>query len=289
MHDYQVLNLNSYESQYVNMVYQLLANGEKRKTRNGETRAIFGTDLNIAVSEEFPLLRGRKLFYKPVIGELAAMFRGPTNIEDFKKFGCNYWDEWGDMEGYLKLDYGNAWIDFNGVNQLEQLVNGMIKDPTGRRHIVSGWRPDRIPELSLPCCHLLYQFYIREGKYIDMIWYQRSADFMIGVPADVILGATWLHVLARELFLKTGIPYAPGNLKMVFGDTHIYGNHIEQAHQYLEQYNEFGQDITLVNTSKPFIASCLAESMSTFLPDQLEIENYDKGQYMPTIKFPLNV
>lgn len=284
-----IFNAYSYERQYVEIVKAILEQGEKRVTRNGETFAAFGTTLEIDVSQEFPLLRGRRLFYKPVIGELAAMFRGPKNIEDFKKFGCNYWDEWGDMEGYLKLDYGNAWIDFNGVNQLEQLVNGMIKDPTGRRHIVSGWRPDRIPELSLPCCHLLYQFYIREGKYIDMIWYQRSADWMIGVPADAILGATWMHVLARELHCKTGINYMPGTLKMVFGDTHIYGNHVDQAEQYTRQCDEYYDEQYIINTSRPFIASCMAESMATFIPDQLEIENYDRGQYMTAIKFPLNV
>lgn len=271
--------VDHYEEQYVNIVEKLLLTGEQRKVRNGETYAMFGAHLDIDVNKSFPLLRGRQMFYKPVLGELAAMFRGPTNIEDFKKFGCNYWDEWGDMEGYLKLDYGNSWIDFNGVNQLEELVNSIRLDPTGRRHIVTGWRPDRLKELSLPCCHMLYQFYVRDGKYLDMIWYQRSADWMVGVPADVILGTAWLAILAAET------AYEPGRLKMVFGDTHIYGNHVEGAIKYLRQWSEV-RDVG--SGILPYTVSG-GTTMQTFKPEDIVIQNYLPGYYKPAIKFQLNV
>ncbi len=271
--------VSKYEQDYAKMVETILSHGERRQVRNGETYAMFGAALSIDVSKGFPLLQGRKLYYKPVLGELAAMFRGPTNIGDFQKFGCNYWDEWGDMEGYLKVDYGNSWLDFNGVNQLEQLVDGIKKDPTGRRHIVTGWRPDILPELSLPCCHLLYQFYIREGKYIDMIWYQRSADWMIGVPSDVILGAAWLAILGEQ----TG--YEPGMLKMAFGDTHIYTNHVDGAVEYLRQVSRIPEG---ASGSFPYdVAPGI--SMETFDPNDITINGYEQGVYKPAIKFKLNV
>lgn len=273
--------MRGYEEKYALIVQKILTSGELRETRNGSTRALFGETLSFSIEKEFPLLRGRKLFYKPVLGEFAAMLRGPTNIEDFKKFGCNYWDEWGDMEGHLKLDYGNSWIDFNGINQLKNLVDGIKRDPTGRRHIVTGWRPDRLAELSLPCCHMLYQFYVREGKYIDMIWYQRSADWMVGVPSDAILAAAWTIALAAE----TG--YKPGRVTMMFGDTHIYGNHIEKAELYLKQldYNIWNCDDV-----QPFKYSyLLSTKLDTFEPNHILVDNYIRGQYQPAIKFELNV
>lgn len=271
----------SYEEQYVNILNQILINGEGRKVRNGKTLALFGQALSFSITNEFPLLRGRKLFYKPVLGELAAMLRGPKTVEDFKKFGCNYWDAWGDDDDRLELDYGNAWIDFNGVNQLAQLIEGIKADPTGRRHLVTGWRPDRLDELSLPCCHMLYQFYVREGKYIDMIWYQRSADWMIGVPSDAILAAAWNIIVAAE----TG--YKPGKVTMMFGDTHVYSNHIGNADLYLDQYNLAQFDNYKY---EPFSYSYrLDTKLSTFEPNHILINNYIEGQYMPAIKFELNV
>lgn len=282
-----------YETDYAEIVREILGEGEERVTRNGNTLALFGVTLDVDISWEFPLLRGRKLFYKPVLGELATMFKGPKNIQDFKENGCNYWDAWGTENGSLNLDYGNAWIDFNGVNQLEELVKGIKKDPTGRRHIVTGWRPDRLKELSLPCCHLLYQFYVREGKYIDMIWYQRSADWMVGVPSDVILAAAWLIVLGNEVNLR------PGRVKLVFGDTHIYENHIPNALKYLRQRAALGVSWHIGSTLPSFSdirnieynlvnTESIGVKMRSFEPENLEILNYE-SQCMPAIKFELNV
>lgn len=269
---------NNWEvTQYSTLINRIMDGGEKRKSRAGNVYSIFGEKLVIDVSEEFPLLRGRKLFYKPVLGEFAAMLRGPKSIADFKEFGCNYWDAWGaGNEGLLNLDYGNAWIDFNGVNQLENLVKTINTNPLDRRLIVSGWRPDRLGDLSLPCCHLLYQFYIREGKYIDMIWYQRSVDTMIGLPSDIILAAAWVGILANE----TG--YAPGKVYMMLGDTHIYENHITGTMDYLRALKKvkFDQELPL----KYAIDS--KAKLSNFRPEMIEIQNYHPAE---AIKFELNV
>lgn len=275
--------------QYAPLIDRILKKGEKRKTRNADTYSLFGESLTIDVSREFPLLRGRKMFYNGVLGELAAFFRGPKNVEDFQKFGCNYWNAWGnntevldalgDPEkgkriGDINVDYGNAWLDFNGVNQLEELVQRIKSNPTDRRLIVSGWRPDRLHELSLPCCHMLYQWYVREGKYLDMVWYQRSVDTMVGLPSDIVLCAAWNIILAQQCGLN------PGVIKLFLGDTHIYANHLEPTLDYLKQLQKADFSHPIAYTIKMDV------EYSTFVPEQLEIYNYNPS---PAVKFELNV
>ena len=177
--------------EYPNLIRKILKEGSLRHTRAGNTLSIFGEMLKIDISVGLPITRGRKLYVKPILGELAALLRGPKSIEDFKKFGCNYWDSWADQEGKLNLDYGNAWRNFNGVDQLKDLVTTLKTNPTDRRMIITGWRPDNLKSLSLPCCHLLYQWYVREDKFLDMIWYQRSVDVMVGLPSDIVLASVW--------------------------------------------------------------------------------------------------
>lgn len=264
--------------QYSKLINRILHKGDRRETRAGACYSLFGEAMVIDLSKGFPLLQGRKMFYKPVFGEMAAMLRGPKHVDDFRKFGCNYWDEWAASDGSMKLDYGNAWIDFNGVNQIAQLVDKLKNNPTDRRMIVSGWRPDHIAELSLPCCHMLYQWYVREGKYLDMIWYQRSVDTMVGLPSNVIQASVWNMLLANEC------GYIPGTVKMVLGDTHIYANHVAPTLEYLRQLNEVArvqqpQEGFLYNLDK-------SATVTNFRPDMLEISGYNP---MPAIKFELNV
>lgn len=261
--------------QYAQLIQKILHSGEKRSSRAGDVYTIFGETLDIDITTSFPLLRGRKLFYKPVLGELAAMLRGPKTIEDFKKFGCNYWDAWNDGEGNITVDYGNSWIDYNGVNQLESVVDKLINNPYDRRILISGWRPDRLADLSLPCCHLLYQWYVRKDKYLDMIWYQRSVDTMVGLPSDIILAAAWTAVLA----FQTG--YVPGKIKMMLGDTHIYANHLEGTLEYLRQLNNVPMD-----TPHHSYGVNSNATVFNFKPDMFEIQNYEPAD---KIKFELNV
>ena len=231
-----------FEQDYVNLINRILREGEFRQTRNAETVSIFGATLDIDMQghyNEFPLLRGRRMFYKGVFGELDAMLAGASTIQEFEEHGCNYWAQWADEDGNLNIDYGNSWLDFNGVNQVEELIKGLKEDPNDRRHIITGWRPDRLKELSLPCCHMLYQWYVRDGEYLDMIWYQRSVDVMVGLPSDIILAYAWNILIATQ----TG--YKPGKVKMVLGDTHIYSSHISNVHKYLQQVDVASRDITL--------------------------------------------
>jgi len=271
--------------QYAKLIQKIMHSGQKRETRNVSTYSIFGELIEIDISTHFPLLNGRKLFYKPVLGELAAMLRGPKHIDDFKKFGCNYWNSWGykkdahDInnahgpdEGHIEVDYGNAWLDFNGFNQLEDVVNKLQNNPADRRIIVSGWRPDRLDKLSLPCCHMLYQWYVR-GDTLDMVWYQRSVDTMVGLPSDIILCAAWNIILANQC------GYKPGVIKLVLGDTHIYDNHINGTLDYLRQLNNCEE------AKVPYEIDPKA-TISNFRPEMLTL-----GEYQPQDKlgFELNV
>lgn len=260
----------SYEANYKKLVKKILDTGELRAGRNGNTKAIFGETLTIDLNSGFPLLTSRRIYYKGVFGELAAMLRGPKTLKDFKDYGCNYWDLWARADGNIDIDYGNAWLDFNGVNQLEALVTGLIENPHGRRHMVMGWRPDRLDKVSLPCCHYAYQWYVRDNKYLDMLWHQRSVDTMIGLPSDVVFASAWNIILANEVGL------IPGKITFTLGDTHIYEEHIEQAKEYLTL-------LTLELPGYRLTAPKMA-CHTMFTPSWIEIENYS---YLTEMKFEL--
>ena len=217
-----------YENAYSQLVSEVYIEGNNRPTRNANTRSVFGKTMVVheLVHGQFPILKGRKMYPKPVFGELAAFLKGPKTLKDFEDEGCNYWSKWGNEDGTIDIDYGNSWLDFNGVNQLESVLDSLATDPSGRRHIISGWRPDMLDSLNLPCCHLLYQWYVNDDM-LEMIWYQRSVDLMIGLPSDVLLAAAWNILMAEHLGLR------PGKLTFMLGDVHIYESHIEYANDYL--------------------------------------------------------
>ena len=216
-----------FEHEYALWMNEILEHGERVEGRNGATRKVPFLDISFD-TRHMPLLIGRRSFYKGVAGEYAAFLRGPKSAQDFKDWGCNYWDGWADEDGSLRVDYGNAWLE--PINQIEEVINGLKYNPHARRHLIDAWNPSALADLSLPCCHYSYQFYVREEGYLDLLWNQRSADWCIGVPADAILAAIMNHTFAHAANLK------PGRVKMSFGDCHIYENHVEGAYQYLRNY-----------------------------------------------------
>ena len=224
---------SQYEERYAQLVREILVEGNSRETRNAPTRATFGKML--VVNElswgQFPILSCRKMYPRGVLGEFAAFLKGPKSVEDFTNEGCNYWNKWAADDGSLTLDYGNLWRDFNGVDQIDELLNSLSTDPHGRRHIISGWNPANLGSVTLPCCHLLYQWFV-EGNSLQMIWYQRSVDTMIGLPSDVILAAAWNILIAEHLGLN------PGKLVFMLGDTHIYESHVENAFEYVRRVEQ---------------------------------------------------
>jgi len=256
--------MQDFELEYAALIDEVLRTGVKKRARNGETTSLFGMSLTVDnIAEVFPLIQGRKMFPNGVFGEWAAMIRGPKHIDDFKKFGCNFWEKWCNEGGSIDVDYGNAWLDFDGVNQIEELRNTLMHNPNDRRMIVTGWRPNRLQHLNLPCCHYNYQFHVADGE-LNMIWTQRSVDMMIGLPSDIILAAVWLITLANDVGLK------PGRVKMDFGDCHVYAEHYLQAAEYVKrvQTNEL-QPVTYELMVGPGMHMCLFE------PTDIALGNYE--------------
>lgn len=218
-----------YEKDYMALISDIMQNGNERPTRNHPTKAVFGRMLVVdeLTYGEFPILLGRRMYPKGIFGELAAFLKGPKTVKDFQDEGCNYWNKWSDEDGRIHVDYGNSWLDFNGTNQLEATLTSLAEDPYGRRHLISGWRPDNLSNLSLPCCHLLYQWFVNNDR-LEMIWYQRSVDTMVGLPSDVVLAAAWNVLMADQVGLN------PGRLTFMLGDTHIYKSHMLDVGYYME-------------------------------------------------------
>jgi len=230
------------EEAYRALVIHVLNNGVNIKGRNGNTIEVFGTSLKLKVSDNlFPLITGRKMFYKGIIGEAITLMQTDTtklNVKTFEKNGCNYWKLWS-------YDNGDLIIDYPVKHKFLKLIKDIKKDPYSRRHIVNLWNEHNVENniLNLPCCHYNYQFNIQNNK-INMIWTQRSADLMIGVPSDMILATIYLRVIAAA----TG--YEANEITMNFGSTHIYEEHLDNARIYTQMPHKLSP--TLKITDKPF-------------------------------------
>lgn len=249
----------NYEKQYLQIVEKILNKGILKETRNSRTLSTFGEVLDIDCLEHwyFPIITSRKIFTKWVIWEYAAFLRGPKHLEDFEKFGCNYWKLWAKKDWSINVDYWNKWIDFNWVNQLNDLIEKLRNNPNDRRLLINSWDPSNLKDLDLPCCHYAYQFYVRDWK-LDILWHQRSADFMVWVPSDIILAALMVITISNEAWLT------PGRIKMVFWDTHIYEDHIESATQQIKR-EPFG----------PCLYKYTPKDIYDFIPEDIVFSDYD--------------
>ena len=279
-----------YNQKYLNIAEDILRYGHQREGRNGVVRSIPFQDLMFDMRNDyFPLITSRKIYYDGVFGEYAAMIRGPKNIKDFQKWGCNYWNEFGDPDtGELRLSYGNSWLDFNGVNQVEELLYNLKHHRYDRRHIITAWNPKGMQDLTLPPCHFLYQFYVdqtvasfdhaRNGPNdndtsdtLSMIMYSRSGDWMVGVPSDMVFGATMLAHISALVNLK------PGTLKLFVADAHIYLEHFTKAQEQIENGYRWVD-------AKYSIQPQVGLNYNEFQPKHMDIYNYEpKG----SIKYEL--
>lgn len=258
-----------FESAYKSLVFKVLVLGEMRETRNSKTRTLFGERLVVKMPKgRFPLLNGRKIFHKGVFGELAAMLRGPKHIDDFKKWGCNYWDLWAKEDGSIEVDYGNAWMD-----QIPALKYNLANDPTNRRMLIDGWRPERLYYLDLPCCHYSYQFHVSNIGELNMVWTQRSVDVMVGLPSDIVFAYAWLIMVANEF------GYVPGRIVMNFGDTHIYESHVKNAQEY------YDRPIAHLSTARYELNCEPGKDFTKFEPSDIIITDYNP---QPKLEFDLH-
>lgn len=213
---------------YADLLGKVLQEGKKVKGRNGYTLQISGASIKWDVSDTVMLFpTARKLYLQGILGELAALVREPHHINDFKAWGCNYWDQFGDKDGKLKLDYGNAWKA--GVDQIDRVKKALLSKSTryNRDLMIVGWRPNYIGKLTLPCCHFAYQYLCDMDNNLHLIWYQRSADIMVGIPSDIILANLMLIAMAYEVDLF------PDSVTMHIGSAHIYQKHLVNAEKVL--------------------------------------------------------
>ena len=216
---------------YKNLVQYVLNNGTLRKNRTGiDTISLFGTwwthDMNLGL----PILTTKKINTKACIHELLWFIKGDTNIRYLNDNGVHIWDAWANEKGELGPIYGKQWTDFgpNHINQLDYVVNEIKTNPNSRRIVLSGWNPSDLKDMSLPPCHVLYQFYAEpETKQLSLCVYMRSADLFLGVPFDIAEGGLLLSMVAKVT------DYKPSKLTYFFGDTHIYINHVGQLHTQL--------------------------------------------------------
>ena len=217
--------------QYLDMLRYVLENGVDKMDRTGVgTRSVFGQQMRFDLSRGFPLMTTKKMHLKSIIHELLWFIKGDTNVKYLQDNGVRIWNEWADENGDLGPIYGSQWRNWNGegIDQLAQVVDKLKNNPNDRRMIVSAWNVSKIPEMHLPPCHMMFQFYVANGKLSCML-YQRSYDMFLGVPFNIASYALLTMMLAQVCNLE------PGEFVHTLGDTHIYHNHFEQVKEQLRR------------------------------------------------------
>ena len=208
--------------QYHELCREILDSGKQKGDRTGTgTVSIFGAQSRYDLSEGFPLLTTKKVHLKSIIHELLWFISGSTNIKYLVDNGVKIWNEWADENGDLGPVYGKQWRDFNGVDQLAEVIETIKTNPNSRRIIISAWNPAEISSMKLPPCHTFIQFYVVDGTLSCQL-YQRSADVFLGVPFNIASYALLTMMIAQVTGLEAG------DFVHVLGDAHIYNNHFEQ-------------------------------------------------------------
>jgi thymidylate synthase len=220
--------------QYLKLLDHTLKNGVQKSDRTGTgTVSVFGYQMRFNLQDGFPMLTTKKLHLKSIIHELLWFLQGDTNVKYLKDNGVSIWNEWANEQGELGPVYGYQWRswpshDGQKVDQITQVVNSLKNNPDSRRHLVCAWNVGDVDKMALPPCHILYQFYVADGKLSCQL-YQRSADIFLGVPFNIASYALLTLMMAQVTGLK------PGEFIHTFGDAHIYLNHMEQVNLQLSR------------------------------------------------------
>jgi thymidylate synthase len=279
--------------QWLDTMERVVLGGVRRPDRTGVgTWALFGMQISFDLQQGFPAVTTKKLHTGPMWGELAAFIQGCSHLDDFHRFGCHIWDDNGNADywtpkateaGSLGRIYGVQWRDWlscgpdtgkESTDQLRLLVDGIKRDPYGRRHLVTAWNPGELDQMCLPPCHVLFQCFVRPaalGKVcLDMRVDMRSVDLFLGLPFDVASFATLQHLVAKD----TGL--MPGKLYFQLGDAHVYCNHLEQVMEVLRR-----EPLPL-----PRLKLDPATSLFNFHPDHAQLVGY---QHRGVVSAPMNV
>lgn len=261
---------------YLELLQHALENGSEKKDRTGTgTISIFGHQMRFNLAEGFPLMTTKKLHLKSIIYELLWFLKGETNTKFLTDNGVTIWNEWADAHGDLGHIYGfqwRSWPSYSGksIDQIEKVIQSIRHNPDSRRHIVSAWNVADLENMALPPCHVLFQFYVADGK-LSLQLYQRSADIFLGVPFNIASYSLLLMMVAQVTGLEAG------EFIHTLGDAHIYRNHIEQVRLQLSREPRSLPSMKL----NPGIRSIFGFTYQDF-----SLENYDPH---PHIKGEISV
>ena len=261
---------------YQSFLQHILDNGTEKSDRTGTgTKSVFGYQMRYDLSKVFPLVTTKKVHLKSIIYELLWFLKGDTNVKYLNDNGVNIWNEWCDENGDLGQIYGKQWVSWKGLNnnvhnQISDVIHSLKHNPHSRRMIVSAWNVGEIHKMALPPCHLLFQFYVADGKLSCQL-YQRSADAFLGVPFNIASYALLTMMIAQVTNLELG------EFVHTFGDAHIYDNHLEQ--------------VKLQLTREPFTLPTMklnpeVKNILDFKYEDFTLENYLSH---PSIKAPVAI
>ena len=299
--------MNTLDKKYQDLLQDILDNGIQKSDRTGTgTLSVFGRQIRHNMKQGFPILTTKKVAWKQVVSELLWFLTGQTNISFLLKHNNHIWDgdaykryervwnwdldeplpmkdfierikadnEFAKVWGELGPIYGKQWRKWDGSNgridQIDDLVRNLKENPDSRRLMVSAWNVGELDQMTLPPCHYGFQCYVRDGKYLSLMWNQRSVDTFLGLPFNIASYGLLLELLANEVGM------IPDELICNLGDVHLYSNHIEQAK---EQIGRTSFDLPKLKTDVKIDGICCAT------PDDFVLEGY---QSHPTIKAPLS-
>jgi len=220
--------------QYLDLMRRVRDEGVRKEDRTGTgTLSVFGHQMRFPLADGFPAVTTKKLHLRSIIYELLWFLRGDTNVAYLRENGVSIWDEWADEEGELGPVYGYQWRSWptpggGSVDQVRDVIQQIKDNPDSRRHIVSAWNVGELSQMALPPCHLLFQFYVADGRLSCQL-YQRSADIFLGVPFNIASYAFLTLMVAQVTELE------PGDFVHTFGDAHLYLNHLEQTDEQLSR------------------------------------------------------
>jgi thymidylate synthase len=262
--------------QYLELMRHVRDHGVRKSDRTGTgTISVFGYQMRIDLGQGFPAVTTKKLHLRSIIHELLWFLKGDTNIRYLNDNGVTIWDEWADEDGNLGPIYGYQWrswpaADGRHIDQISGVLNQLRNYPDSRRIIVSAWNVGEIDSMALPPCHMLFQFYVADGKLSCQL-YQRSADIFLGVPFNIASYALLTLMMAQVAGLE------PGDFVHTFGDAHLYLNHLEQVETQLAR-EPYPLPTMRINSD--------VKDLFAFKYDDFELVNY---RCHPGIKAPVAV
>jgi len=261
---------------YHDLVRRILEHGVRKDDRTGTgTLSVFGHQMRFDLAVGFPLLTTKKVHLPSIVHELLWFLTGGTNVRYLQERGVTIWDEWADADGNLGPVYGYQWRSWPGadgrsIDQIAQVVEMIRRNPDSRRLMVSAWNPADVDRMKLPPCHVLFQFYVANGRLSCQL-YQRSADVFLGVPFNIASYALLTLMVAQVTGLRSG------EFVHTFGDAHLYTNHLDQARLLLSREERPSPRMRL----NPDV-----RSLDQFRYEDFTLEGYDPH---PAIKAPVAV